>query len=132
MMVGFELEGWLVDDSGIPLAESEALLKSCDHTMIVPELSVYNFELNSTPLELSAGVLSKLHSELSLLWQYCQSKAEGLNGSVLAIGIPPTLRHEMLNLDSISHLNRYYALNEQLLRLRENKPIHIAIAEKKI
>lgn len=45
----------------------------------------------------------------------------------MLIGVLPTIREEMLNLDCISSGNRYLAVNEQIFHLREGRPIKIHI-----
>ena len=43
------------------------------------------------------------------------------------IGILPTLRQEELTQANMSDLRRYRALNEQVLRLREGRPLELDI-----
>ena len=44
------------------------------------------------------------------------------------IGILPTVRQQDLTLANISPLNRYYALNDQVLKLRRGRPLRLDIS----
>jgi len=127
---GFELEAWLVDKNYRPQPVNEAFLESVDDPLVVPELSKFNFEINSIPRQIKGNLLSQLESELTLNWEKCVSHAEGLDAMVLAIGILPTIKDEMLTLDNMSSLKRYVAMNRQVIRLRQGKPLELKIEGK--
>ena len=127
---GFELEAWLVDKNYLPAPVNEAFLESVDDPLVVPELSKFNFEINSVPNRIEGNVLSHLESELTLNWEKCVSHAENLDAKILAIGVLPTIEDEMLNLDNMSSLKRYVALNRQVIRLRQGKPLELKIKGK--
>ncbi len=55
-------------------------------------------------------------------------KAHDLNNSLMMIGILPTVREQDLCLTNISPLNRYHALNAEVIKRRGGKPIRINIA----
>ena len=44
---GFELEAWLVDKNYQPAPVNETFLENVDDPLVVPELSKFNFEINS-------------------------------------------------------------------------------------
>jgi len=125
---GFELEAWLVDRECHPFPENEPFLKRVASPLVVPELSRFNVELNGTPQRLAGRALRTLEDELLVTWQRCQREARALGGTLAMIGILPTVRKEDLSLRNISPLNRYYALNEQVLRRRGGRPIKLEIA----
>ena len=125
---GFELEAWLVDRECHPFPENEPFLKRVASPLVVPELSRFNVELNGTPQRLAGRALGTLEDELLVTWQRCQREARALGGTLAMIGILPTVRKEDLSLRNISPLNRYYALNEQVLRRRGGRPIKLEIA----
>lgn len=127
-MGGFELEAWLVDREGRPLAENEACLQRVASPLVVPELSRFNVELNGTPQRLAGRALRALEEELASTWERCSSAARSLGGALVMIGILPTVSKRDLTLRNISPLNRYYALNEQVLRRRGGRPIKLDIA----
>lgn len=125
--VGFELEAWLVDAAGLPAPMNESFLKRVDHPHVVPELSRFNVEITSSPHPMGRHLLQDLRAELEKLFRLCREGAEGLGAHVAFIGILPTVRPEMLTLEHISPLNRFHALNEQILRLRSGRPFHLDI-----
>jgi hypothetical protein len=127
---GFELEAWLVDKNYRPQPVNEAFLESVDDPLVVPELSKFNFEINSIPRQIKGNLLSQLESELTRNWEKCVSHAESLDATILAIGILPTIKDEMLTLDNMSSLKRYVALNRQVIRLRQGKPLELKIEGK--
>jgi hypothetical protein len=125
---GFELEAWLVDGNGAPAPINEQYLAMLgDEALFSPELSQFNVELNSTPLQVEGDALSRMHAELQGNWDYCRSVAQQLGADLVMIGILPTLREEMLTLKQMSDMERYRALNEQVLRLRQGKPLQLDI-----
>ncbi len=124
---GFELEAWLIDKNYRPAPVNEAFLERVDDPLVVPELSKFNFEINSIPHRIEGNILSHLESELSGNWGKCVTHAEALGSNILAIGILPTIRDEMLTLDKMSSLKRYVALNHQVIRLRQGMPLELKI-----
>jgi len=126
--VGFELEGWLIDRNALPCPVNESFLGYLDDPRVVPELSRFNVEFNSQPQAIGPGLLGNLKRELDEIELRCRRCAEQLGVAVLFIGILPTLRPEMLTLDQLSPLNRYAALNRQILRQRGGRPFHFDIA----
>ncbi len=124
---GYEVEAWLVDNSYLPAPINEAFLKRIDSPLVVPELSTFNVELNSTPQAMRSDALSTMHRELEKTWSRCRQVAGELDANALMIGILPTVREQDLTLDHISHMTRYHALNEQIMRLREGYPIELDI-----
>lgn len=127
-LAGFELEACLIDLAGLPTPQNEAFLaKVADKALFTPELSRFNVELNSEPCCLRGNVLSQLASGMRENWQYGQRIASGLDARLLMIGILPTLDDAMLTLDNMSAMTRYRALNEQVLRLRQGRPLTLSI-----
>ncbi len=124
---GFELEAWLVDQHFHPAPLNEPFLENVNSHLVVPELAKFNFEINSTPHPVSGPLFRRLENELSRVWETCERHAEELKAKVMAIGILPTIRGEVLNMDNMSSLNRYIALNRQVLKLRGGKPLNLKI-----
>jgi hypothetical protein len=48
-----------------------------------------------------------------------------MDAALVLIGILPTIRQRDLTLANVSALRRYTALNAQILRLREGRPIEL-------
>ena len=126
-LCGFELEAWLVDKDFLPAANNEAFLSRIAHPLVVPELSQFNFEINSTPQHLEGSIFSNLERELQEVWTLCADNAAAVGSNILAIGILPTIRDHMLTLDNMTRISRYFALNDQVFRLREGKAIELNI-----
>lgn len=127
LMAGYELEAWLIDNSGSPVAINEPFLEKADNDLLSPELAKFNIELNVAPGPLSHKVLSTFESQLDELWQQCSATAVSLDANILGIGILPTLQDSDLTLENISLMDRYKALNEQVLRQRNGLEIKLNI-----
>ncbi len=125
---GFELEAWLVGADGMPLPINEEFLaRMNDDGLVSPELSRFNIELNSTPLGLGGDALGRMHAELEGNWNRCRETAASLGAELMMIGSLPTVGAEQLVLENMSPMQRYRALNEQVLRLRGGRPLELSI-----
>ncbi len=125
---GLELEGWLLNSDWAPAPENEAFLNGLNHPLVVPELSRFNFEINTTPQPPSSGMFARIHEELARIWQQCDYQAQQLGLNAVHIGTLPTLQDDLMTLANMSPLQRYYALNEQVLRNRRGAPLRIDIS----
>jgi hypothetical protein len=123
--IGVEIEGWLIDENRLPSPSSEEFLKAVNHYQVVPEISRFNFEINSSPFPLEGNSFSRLKDELDVLWEYCAKGSNQCEGSPLMIGTLATLRPHMLDNKYLSPNNRYHAMNNEVLRLRNNRPMRI-------
>lgn len=126
-VAGLELEACIVDSDGFAAPWNTGLLEALDNDWVVPELARFNVELNAPPLTLQADALRRLHGDLANTWSACLKAARSMDGSLMTIGILPTLRERELSLENMSDRRRYRALNEQVLRLRNGQPIRIDI-----
>ncbi len=125
---GFELEACLVDRRHMaPAPLIDDLLERLDNPLVVPELARFNLELNGTPLRLEGDALSRLAVELEHTLAQCNTAATELDACVTTVGILPTLRPEHLVPAQMTPRERYRALNQQILRLRNHEPIRLAI-----
>ncbi|RLA20482.1 MAG: glutamate--cysteine ligase [Gammaproteobacteria bacterium] len=123
---GFEIEAWLVDEQMKPAPLNSSFLKTLNDPLATPELAKFNIELNNSPLPLKGNVLQQLNRELESTWGNVIQTAESMGLSAVMIGILPTLEKSSLCLRNMSELNRFRALNEQILKQR-NAPIHLDI-----
>ena len=127
-IAGFELEAWLTDREGLAIPENQRFLDAVHSDLVTPELARFNVELNGAPLPLAGSALSDMQNELECTWARCQQVAwQELDGSLLAIGILPTVREQELVLDNMSEMTRYRALNEGVRRLRQGAPLKLEI-----
>lgn len=124
---GLELEAWLVNSEGHPLPFNDLMLERVGLETVVRELSKFNIEFNVAPQPLQRGGIRALQQELADTWRNCERVARQFDGSVVAIGILPTITDELLSLRHMSTSKRYHALNEQVLRLRQGRPIRLEI-----
>ena len=124
---GFELEAWLIDAAARAAPVNEEFLARLNDPMVVPELARFNVELNDHPQHLWGSALSRFEASLGATWKRCGRVAEELGTRLVMIGILPTLTQEELTQTNMSDLRRYRALNEQVLRLREGRPLELDI-----
>jgi hypothetical protein len=129
-MTGIELEAWLTNNDMLPDPYSTEFLKELDNEQVVPEVARFNFEINSTPYSLSGKVFSKLEKELQVIWNECEAVAEKNNKKALLVGTLPTLRAHMLSMEYLSPQNRYAIMNEQVMKMRDGKPLFIRLEGK--
>ncbi|MFA9460186.1 glutamate--cysteine ligase [Thiohalorhabdus methylotrophus] len=126
-VAGYELEAWLVDVDQVPAPINEAFLRRVGLPEVTPELARFNFELGARPRPLGGGVLGAMEAELAANWARCREAAETLEAAPVMIGILPTVTDAMLGLDNMSALERYRALNEQVMRVRRGRPVMLDI-----
>jgi len=124
---GFELEGWLVNENYTPAPRNEEFLEQVNSNLVVAELSKYNFEINTNPHPLDKNLPAYLQETLSKTWRSCVHHAETMRCRVLMIGILPTIEDRMLTLEHMSPLQRFAALNREILRSRKREPLKIHI-----
>jgi len=127
---GFELEAWLLDPDLNPTANNEHFLDKLANPMAVPELAQFNFELNGHHRDIRGKAFTALYQEMAGNWSQCQNTAEQLGLKIAAIGTLPTARLDDFNINHMSQMQRYRALNQQVLRMREGKPLSFKIQGK--
>lgn len=126
-MIGLELEGWLIDADNQPAPKNDAFFAETDDPDIVAELSKFNFEVNAPPRQLAPGAFAATLADLEAVWAKCRRAAAAIGCRPAAIGVLPTITEDRLRLDWMSESNRYRALNRELFRLRDQRPLHICI-----
>ncbi len=124
---GLELEAWLIDQHHLPSPHNAEFIAAVNDRQVVPELSKYNFEINIDPEPLQADFLSRTHAKLESAMATLRNCARSMGLGIVATGILPTVRDEMLQLEWMSESPRYRALNNELFRLRAGSPLHIHI-----
>ncbi len=123
---GFEIEAWIVDQSYHPSPDNDNFLASLNHPLAFAELAKFNLELNSTPTPLAGNAFSRMQKQLDETWRQATEHAHNQQQHLMMIGILPTLQQSDLVLANMSDLNRYHALNEQILQSR-GQPVHLDI-----
>lgn len=127
-VAGFELEAWLLDRHFYPIPCNQAFLARMADPQVVAELSRFNIELNGEPQPLTGLALSRLEQGLSQTWARCLQTAHEEEATAVAIGTLPTLRETDLNLSTMTPSKRYVALNQQVFKARQGRPITLDIA----
>lgn len=121
--MGMELEVWLLNRTLHPFPDNSRLIERLQHPLVVPELARFNIEINSTPQLLQDRPFTQLHNELEAIWQQITAAAEAIDGRLAMIGTLPTIAQSDLCLDNMSELQRYRALNEQVMHMRQGEPL---------
>lgn len=129
LMGGFEIESWLLNEFLQPAPVNQEFLNQFNSDLATPELAKFNLEFNNTPQNLSDTALSDFHHEFNCTWKHAEDVASGLSRptSILLIGTLPTLNISDLNEYSMSDMNRYRALNSEIMDRRKKKPLHLYI-----
>jgi hypothetical protein len=122
-LIGAEVEGWLLDGDLMPSPSNLAFLSAADKPELDAELSQYNFELNLDPVSLAGDGLKRLEDSMSALWSHACAAGSTMGLNAAVIGMPPTLREGMLDLDAMTPSNRYRALNDRVMHLRGGTPL---------
>jgi hypothetical protein len=126
-VAGFEIEAWLINNKGEPVPKNQIFLDELNDPMVVHELSLFNIELNIQQEKLQDSVFSSMQESLQNNWDKCRATAKNLDAEILMIGILPSIRDSDLTLLNMTKSNRYRALNEQVLKLRNGVPLHLDI-----
>lgn len=125
--MGLELELWLVDADGRPKPCNAEVLAQAKEPRLAPELAQYNLEINSAPCPLAGQPFTALRQELEQVWQGASAAAARQKARLAMIGILPSVRQDDLSLGRMSRFKRYQALNEQVLLLRNQRPLQLDI-----
>jgi hypothetical protein len=124
--IGAELELFLIDDQGHPLAKNQAILEDAGDPRLTLELDRFNLEVNPSPSPLAGRPLTALGRELEGALASVRATAATHGGRVAMVGILPTLRDEDLHRGAITDAPRYRALDWSLRRVRA-EPFNIEI-----
>lgn len=124
--IGAEQEFCLVNDEWRPAKNSVEILDEIDDPHFTTELARYNLEINLNPAELKGGCFSGMQQELENLLEKAETAAAKHGSKIVLTGILPTIGKSHLNLNYITPMPRYLALNERLMKLRkDNFHLHL-------
>lgn len=126
-VAGIELEAWLVDQQYQPAPINAQFLGDLDSPLVSPELATFNVEFNIDPQNLRGDALSHMTSDLEQNWQQARTVARNLDADLVMIGILPTVENRHLVMENLSAMNRYVALNHEILRQRGGRPLKLDI-----
>lgn len=116
--IGAEQELFLVDDRSHPAPAVEEVLKRTTDPRIVTELTRFNVEFNTDPLEFGADCLRRMEGQVTQLLKDVHQLADQAGVLVVLAGILPTIHLSDLVLENMTPNQRYFALNDVIARLR--------------
>lgn len=116
--IGAEQEFCLLNDQFRPSDRAIEILEKINDPHFTTELAKYNLEINLDPLPLARSCFSEMESTLKELLDKADLVAEINNTHVLLTGILPTISKRELELDYLTPLPRYKALNDRMTNLR--------------
>jgi len=114
--IGLEIELNLVDERGDPLMRNAEVLAAIADPLWETELGQFNIEINMPPREL--GSAGELEAEVRDDLDRADRAARTVGGRLVLIGILPTLRESDIDVETLSHNERYKVLNEQIFAAR--------------
>jgi gamma-glutamyl:cysteine ligase YbdK (ATP-grasp superfamily) len=126
-VAGFELEAWLIDERLRPVPRNEEFLTCFNNPLASPELASFNIEVNTEPRSLQGHVFSAMHQSLEATWAACRDTARAMGIDVIMCGILPSLLDADLTIANMSCMQRYRALNREVLSRRKGKPLVLDI-----
>jgi hypothetical protein len=124
--LGAELELFLIDDDGHPLARNADVGGRVDDERLTLEVAQFNVEGNLTPVPLTGAPFTALRSEMDTIITMVSDAAASLGGRALAIGTLPTLDTADLGRAALTDEARYRALDHRLRTMRR-QPYRIDI-----
>ena len=116
--IGAEQEVFLVDDRWRAAPVATEVLERLGDESFTTELGRFNLEINLEPLPLRGRCFSLLEEELNDRVGRIRSAMREMGSEVALTGILPTLVEADLDLENMSPVPRYFALNEAVSRLR--------------
>ncbi len=116
--IGAEQELALVDKTWRPAPRAVEILADLDDDRFTHELGLFNLEFNLPPILFGGDCLSLLETGLREAETRVREVAARHGTDVVLTGILPTLRQTDLDLDNMSPLPRYRALNDALMASR--------------
>lgn len=123
---GAELELYIVDKEGRPLHINQEIIKKLDDPQLTLELNRYNLEYNFSPVLLKDRCFSATQNEALAAIKKINDCAAEWGGSVVPIGILPTLEQSDTGYHAMTKLARFEAITKELTDIRGG-PFTIAI-----
>ncbi|MFH8558490.1 glutamate-cysteine ligase family protein [Streptomyces celluloflavus] len=117
-LIGLEIELNLADADGLPRMMNSQVLERIASRDFQTELAQCNLEVNILPHRLRGRVLDQLAEELRTGLAYADRQAGEVAARIVMIGILPTLNAADLTTASLSEIDRYVLLNDQMRAAR--------------
>jgi len=123
---GAELELYIVDNEARPLHINQEIIAQLNDPQLTLELNRYNLEYNFRPSLLKDCCFSATQQEALAAIEKINKCAKQWDGSVVPIGILPTLQQSDTGYHAMTPLARFKALTQELTEIRGG-PFTIAI-----
>ena len=123
---GAELELYIVDNEARPLPINQEIIAQLNDPQLTLELNRYNLEYNFRPYLLKDCCFSATQQEALAAIEKINKCAKQWDGSVVPIGILPTLQQSDTGYHAMTPLARFKALTQELTDIRGG-PFTIAI-----
>lgn len=115
---GAELELYIVDHRGTPLHLNQDIQQQLNDPLLTLELNRFNLEYNFTPALLRDNCFSRTQQEAITALEKINRAADKWHGTVIPIGILPTLQQADIGYHAMTNTRRYHALTKQLSAIR--------------
>ncbi|MEM9078336.1 MAG: CBS domain-containing protein [Bacteroidota bacterium] len=112
--IGAEQELCLINEEYRPFGVNLKLLKAINDDHFTTELANYNIEINLDPFELKGDCFTLVERQLRDLLNKAAGKANEMGAKLLLAGILPTIGKKEVNLEYLTPIPRYFALNDML------------------
>lgn len=116
--IGAEQELILVNDAYLPAAVSLGVLDRITDPRVVPEISMFNMEMNCSPIVLSGRCFSSLNAQLGELYELVARAAAEEGARPLLTGICPTIELSDVGRANMTPRPRYERLDEIFKQMR--------------
>jgi hypothetical protein len=120
--IGAELEMFVVDGAGRPLAAGDAVVERLADPRVTHEMGAFNVELNTDPVALAGTPFSRLLADMAGTLARIRAAAAAAGGRIVVISVLPTFRATDFRPSMITQRPRYRALAAGLRRLRQARP----------
>lgn len=119
--IGAEQEMFLVDRNWLPAPLALKVMEEAADPRLTPELALFNLEINLDPIEVGRDMLADFQVMLEQAVHSTDDAARRHGGRVVLSGILPTLTVTDLALENMTPRDRYYALNDAVMKLAGGK-----------
>jgi predicted transcriptional regulator len=119
--IGVEQELCLIDKFGLPRKKALEFLNGIKELQYTNELALFNAEINLDPKPLQGLGLKEIADQLYSLIEVGRKAGKPIGTELFLTGILPTLTMADLTFESMTPIERYKVLSQELLNLRGEK-----------
>lgn len=116
--IGAEQEFCLVDEQWRPATNALDILEEINDPHFTTELARYNLEINLDPIKLTGDAFAKVERQIVFLLEKATAAANKHGSKIILTGILPSISKHQLELEYMTPVPRYYALNDLLKEAR--------------